>query len=61
MGKRKKSDKGKILSVEEIITEEEKIYRLMFDFAHYLENLPRAPVGAATQLLREFLKEKTKK
>jgi hypothetical protein len=30
----------------------------MYDFAYYLENMPRGPVGGATQLLRQFLSEK---
>lgn len=36
----------------------EEQYRLMYDFAYYLENMPRGPVGGATQLLRQFLSEK---
>jgi hypothetical protein len=38
------------------ITEEEHQYRLLFDFAYWLENLERGSVGGATQLLRRFLK-----
>lgn len=57
MGKSKKQSKG-TLPKELVITEEEEIYRMMFDFAYYLENLPRGSVSGATELLRLFLRER---
>jgi len=33
-------------------------FRILFDFAHYLENMQRAPVAGATAILRKFLEEK---
>lgn len=57
MGKRKSSDKKTIPRTQEI-TPKEKIYQLLFDFAYYLENMDRAPVGGATELLRQFLKKR---
>lgn len=55
MGKRKTSNKGKIPDKPKITPEEES-YRLLFDFAHHLENLSRGAVSHATDILREFLK-----
>jgi hypothetical protein len=41
------------------ITEEEKVYQLLFDFAYWLENgLGKAGCGGATELLRRFLQER---
>lgn len=57
MGKRKSSDK-KTVSKPQEISEKEKVYQLLFDFAYHLENMDRAPVGGATELLRQFLKTK---
>lgn len=54
MGKRK----NKQPKVELNLTEEEKQYRLLFDFAYYIENLPRGNVGGAIILLREFLTQR---
>lgn len=58
MGKRKTK---KTEVVEQKITEEEQQYRHLFDFAHYLENLTRAPVSGATHLLRTYLAEQKDK
>lgn len=55
MGKSKKPAKP---TVQEELTSEEKQFRIIFDFAYYLECLPKAPVGGATILLRQYLKEK---
>lgn len=60
MGKSKKPDKEK-LPKELIISAEEQNYRLLFDFAYYLENLPRGSVSGALVLLRQFLKEVSEK
>lgn len=54
MGKRK-SKASPSDPKPENITEEEHQYRLLFDFAYWLENLDRGAVGGATQLLRKFL------
>lgn len=57
MGKSKKRDKEEIPR-ELIITQEEENYRILFDFAYYLENLKRGPVSGAIELLRLFLNER---
>jgi len=57
MGKSKKRNTEE-LPKELRITEEEAQYRLLFDFAYYLENLSRGSVGGATTLLRQFLSER---
>jgi hypothetical protein len=42
-----------------MISKEEESYRLLFDFAYWLENgLGKAGCGGATELLRKFLKER---
>lgn len=53
MGKKKKSD------IERpVISQEEEVYRLLFDFAYWLENgIGRAGCAGATELLRKFLIE----
>ena len=44
------------------ITQEEENYRILFDFAYWLENgLGKAGCGGATELLRKFLKERKEK
>ena len=57
MGKRKKQ------TIEpQNITDEERIYQLLFEFAYYLENgLGKAGCGGATELLRKFLQERKDK
>lgn len=40
------------------VSKEEQQYRLLFDFADYLEQLDRGAVGGAKILLRDFLKKK---
>lgn len=41
------------------ITEEEKVYQLLFDFSYWLENgLGKAGCVGATELLRRFLQER---
>ena len=57
----KKSPAGTVIPGElplEKVSEEEKQYRLLYDFADYLEQLDRGAVGGAKILLREFLKKK---
>jgi hypothetical protein len=56
-----KSKSKKTTVVEQNITKEEQTYQLLFDFAHYLENMSRGAVGGATQLLRTFLQEQKNK
>ena len=44
------------------ITQGEENYRILFDFAYWLENgLGKAGCGGATELLRKFLKERKEK
>lgn len=57
MGKAKTRN-PKELPKELVITQEEENYRILFDFAYYLENLKRGPVGGAIDLLRLFLNER---
>jgi hypothetical protein len=53
MGKKKEP------SPQPAISEEEKQYRLLFDFAYWLENgLGKAGCSGATELLRKFLRER---
>jgi hypothetical protein len=41
------------------ITDEERNYQILFDFAYWLENgLGKAGCGGATELLRKFLQER---
>lgn len=56
MGTSKASDKKFI--PQQKLSEQELAYRILFDFAHYLENMQRAPVAGATVILRKFLEEK---
>lgn len=57
MGKSKKRNTEDIPK-EFKITPEEENYRILFDFAYYLENLKRGQVSGATELLRLFLNER---
>lgn len=58
MGKRKEQSP----KFREDITQEEENYRILFDFAYWLENgLGKAGCGGATELLRKFLKERKEK
>lgn len=57
MGKSKKRNKED-LPRELVITQEEENYRVLFDFAYYLENLNRGSVSGAIELLRLFLNER---
>ena len=57
MGKSKKRDKTEVPK-ELVITQEEENYRILFDFAYYLENLKRGQVSGAIELLRLFLNER---
>ena len=56
MGKPKRDSKKYV--PQQQISEEEMSYRILFDFAHHLENMSRAPVAGATSILRQFLEEK---
>lgn len=58
MGKSKNKNKKSTPTEKQEITEQESQYRILFDFAYYLENLSRGSVGGATQLLRLFLIDK---
>jgi hypothetical protein len=54
--------KSKISVRENTISDEEKQYQFAFDFAYWLENnLGKASVGGAIQLLRKFIMEKNSK
>lgn len=57
MGKSKKPNKSEVPK-ELVITAEEENYRILFDFAYYLENLSRGSVSGATELLRLFLSKR---
>jgi hypothetical protein len=55
MGKRKEQ----VPKFRPEITQEEENYRILFDFAYWLENgLGKAGCGGATELLRKFLGER---
>lgn len=60
MGKTKKRNQEE-LPKELVVTKEEEQYRLLFDFAYYLENLSRGSVGGAMNLLHQFLSERSEK
>lgn len=57
MGKSKRPNAEQVPK-ELKITKEEENYRILFDFAYYLENLKRGQVSGATELLRLFLNER---
>lgn len=59
MGKSKRRNKGGGDVPEEFkVSKEEENVKILFEFVYYLENLDRAPVKGATQLLRAFLTER---
>lgn len=53
----KKKARAEPVDYRKSLTDEEANMYILFDFAYYLENLPRGNVTGATQLLRTFLAE----